>query len=188
MSAGTLRVSEPVAAEVAAAYLDSATVRSPIVEAAYGQLAIETDRLFAAITAPVGPGSMRVQFSSCTTPYDSADELIASVRGDRLLEVTAAAIDHDRKHPIFDGAVGGTFDRFRAVHDILGHGCVGTGFDRHGEYATWRYQERFHSPLARRALGTELHAKHSACWTTGEAPDHKAILIPPQLLRRARGR
>lgn len=40
--------------------------------------------------------------------------------------------------------------------------------------------------FARRALATELHAKHSACWTTGEPPDHKAILVDPQLLQQSR--
>ena len=105
---------------------------------------------------------------------------------DRLLEITAATVDRDRKHPFFDCAVGGTYDRFRAVHDILGHAYLGAGFDRHGEYATWRFQERFHTTLARRALATELHAKHSACWTVGEPPDHKAILVDPQLLQRSR--
>jgi hypothetical protein len=186
MGVAALRVNEPVAIEVAAVYLDSPPRRSPVVEAAYERLAIESDRLYAAITAPGRPGSVRIRFSSCRMPYASAAELIASVRRDRLLELTAAAIDHDRRHPLLDGTVGGGFDRLRAVHDVLGHGCTGAGFDRHGEYATWRLQERFHSALARRALATELHAKHSVRWTTGESPDHEPILIPPQLLRRAR--
>ncbi len=181
-----LQVDELVAVEIAAAYLGSAIVRSPVVGAAFEQLAVETDHLYAAITSQDRPGAVRVRFSTCATPYDDAEELITSVRGDRLLEITTASIDHGRKHPIFDSSVGGTFDRFRAVHDLLGHAHLGAGFDRHGEYATWRFQERFHTDLARLALATELHAKHSACWTTGEAPDHKATLIPPPMLRRSR--
>jgi hypothetical protein len=30
------------------------------------------------------------------------------------------------------------------------------GFDRNSEFAVWRFQERFHSQLARRAPATEL--------------------------------
>lgn len=181
-----MRVDPAVAVEVAAAYLDAPAPRSPLVEAAYRQLTVETDALYLAATSPDGPLAVQVSYSSCAQPYDTAAELITSVRRDRLLEVTAARFDHDRRHPVFDGVVGGAFDRFRAVHDILGHAWLGAGFDRHGEYATWRFQERFHSALARLALATELHAKHSACWTTGEAPAHKTFLVDPRLLRRSR--
>lgn len=181
-----LRVNRMVAVEIASAYLETPIVGSALVGSAYAQLAIESDRLFAAITSPARPDSIRVRFSTCAQPYDTAEELIASVRDDRLLEVTAARTDHDRKHPLFDCAVGGTFDRFRAVHDILGHARLGAGFDRHGEYATWRYQERFHTALARRSLATELHAKHSVRWTSGDAPDHRPILLEEGLLRRSR--
>ena len=99
---------------------------------------------------------------------------------------TVARTDRDRRHPLFDSAVGGTFDRFRAVHDILGHARLGAGFDRHDEYATWRFQEHFHTALARRVLATELHAKRSARWTTGESPDHKAMFVDSRLLRQSR--
>jgi hypothetical protein len=55
--------------------------------------------------------------------------------------------------------MGGAYDRFRAVHDILGHARLRLGFDRDGEFAVGLSQERFHSPLARQALTTELHAQ-----------------------------
>ena len=54
---------------------------------------------------------------------------------------------------------GGAYDRFRGVHDVLGHARLRQGFDRDGEFAVWRSQERFHSPLARWALATELHGQ-----------------------------
>ena len=80
----------------------------------------------------------------------------------------------------------GEYDRFRAVHDVLGHAGLGLGFDRHGEFAVWLYQERFHSPPARRALATELHGQHSVYWTTGHMAEPKAVLLDPELLRRSR--
>ena len=82
--------------------------------------------------------------------------------------------------------VGGAYDRFRAVHDALGHAGMELGFDRDGEFAVWLFQEQFHSPLARRALATELHAQHSVRWTTGDVAEPKAVLLDPALLSRTR--
>ena len=89
---------------------------------------------------------------------------------------------------MMDTEPGGAFDRFRAVHDILGHARLRLGFDRDSEFAVWLSQERFHGPLARRALATELHGQHSVRWTTGEFAEPKAVLLDPALLRRSRGR
>jgi hypothetical protein len=175
-----VNVLDPVAAgEVAEAHHAASRTGGPVCDAAYAQLVDETDRLFGLL--PVD-----VVFTMSQRPYDSAEEMIRSVRGDRLLEVTIVAWERDRPHPAMGCEVGGAYDRFRAVHDVLGHGYLGVGFDRDGEYATWRFQERFHSPLARRALATELHAEHSVRWTTGELPEHKAVLLDPRLITRSR--
>jgi hypothetical protein len=40
--------------------------------------------------------------------------------------------------------------------------------------------------LARRALATELHAEHSVRWTTGELPEHKAVLLDERVISRSR--
>jgi hypothetical protein len=86
-----------------------------------------------------------------------------------------------------DNERGEDYDRLRAVHDILGHARLQLGFDRDGEFAVWLAQERFHSPLARRALATELHDQHSVRWTTGEEPVPKAVLLDSELLHRVHG-
>jgi hypothetical protein len=83
-------------------------------------------------------------------------------------------------------AVGGSYDRFRAVHDVLGHARLQLGFDRDAEFSAWRAQELFHSPLARRALATELHGQHSVRWTTGEFAAPKATLLDESLVRHSR--
>ena len=95
------------------------------------------------------------------------------------------AADPDRRHPLVDSTPGGAYDRFRAVHDVLGHARLGLGFDRHGEFAAWRAQHPLHSPLARWALATELHGQHSVLWTTGRLAEPKAILLEPWILRRS---
>ena len=153
--------------------------------AAYAQLVTESDQLFQHLTSPDRPDRVRIELTTCPTPYADARELIRSVRQDRLLEVTTIATQHDRHHPVIGNDLGGAYDRFRGVHDVLGHARLQLGFDRDGEFAVWRSQARFHSPLARWALATELHGQHSVLWTTGALAEPKAILLDPRLLRRS---
>ena len=61
-----------------------------------------------------------------------------------------------------------------------------TQLDLDDAYETGRFQERLHSLLARRALATELHAEHSVRWTTGELPEHKAVLLDERVVARSR--
>jgi len=184
--APTRRVNPVLAREVAAAYLDAPSRRDPLTAAAYARLVTESNRLFELITAPDRPHPVRVVFTSCPTPYRDAQELIDSVTSDRILEVDTVAADGDRRHPLMDSGQGEAYDRFRAVHDVLGHARLRLGFDRDGEFAVWLAQERMHSPLARRALATELHGQHSVRWTTGDVAAPKAALLDPGMLRRAR--
>jgi hypothetical protein len=178
-------VVDPAAAiGVAAAYCEAPALGDALARAAYTQLVIESDWWFRLITS--ARRRVQVCFTLCTRPYSSAVEMISSIRRDRVVEISTAARERDRRHPFMGCEVGGAYDRFRAVHDVVGHGGLGVGFDRDGEYAAWRYQERLHSPLARRALATELHAQHSVVWTTGEPPDHKAILLDERLIERSR--
>jgi hypothetical protein len=119
-------------------------------------------------------------------PYASDAEMVAAVRSEGLLEVTSAATERDRSHPLMGCEFGGAYDRFRAVHDIVGHVGPGLGFDRDGEFGAWLAQERLYRGLARWALATELHAEHSVRWTTGALSDHKATLLDRDLLARAK--
>src|SRR5689334_16545383 len=124
-------VDPAVAHEVAAAYLDAPSRRDAVTDAAYARLAAESDALFRRITSPDRPDAVRVVFTSCPTPYRDARELIGAVTNDRTLEVTISTTG--RRHPVMEGAPRGAYDRFRAVHDIVGHARLGLGFDRDGE-------------------------------------------------------
>lgn len=181
------RVDPTAAHGVAAAYVSMRCARGcdPLVAAAYAQLVTESDQLFRRLTSPDRPDRVHIVFTTCPTPYADAHELISSVRHDRLLEVTTIATHRDRHHPLMGNDLGGAYDRFRAVHDVLGHARLRLRFDRDGEFVVWRSQERFHSPLAGWALATELHGQHSVLWTTGELAEPKAILLDPRLLRRS---
>jgi hypothetical protein len=180
----TLTFDPIAAAEVAAAHQEAPRVGGPLAHAAYARLVSESDHLFTLLTQARPP--TRVAFSLCPSPYCSSDELITSITQDRVLEVTSVARERDRPHPVMGCEIGGAYDRFRAVHDILGHGHLNVGFGRRGEYAAWRYEECLHSPLARLALATELHGEHSVRWTTGGLPEHKATVLDQRVIERSR--
>jgi hypothetical protein len=180
------RVDPDVARNIAQWFLDAPAMgRERLVTAAYRELQVQTDRQFAALTEPGGALGYTVAWTSQPAPYATAAELIEAVRATGVLEVTAARVDRDRLHPGLDCAVGGPYDRLRAVHDIVGHVMTGYGFDRDAEYSAWLRQSRLYYGLARWAAATELHAEHSVTWTTGRFPEHKAVLLPRRLLRRS---
>jgi hypothetical protein len=174
---------------VARAFLDAPRdAHDATVRAAYASLAVQVDAWFAHLTGGSTPAPVRVVVTSAPEPYSSGSELAARVRAEGVLEIRPAAYDHDRRHPILDMAIGGTYDRLRAVHDLVSHARCGYGFDRHGEFSAWLSEDRMYTGLARWALATELHAEHSVRWTTGHLADHKAVLLEPGLLRASRAR
>jgi len=180
------RVDPGAARDIAQWFLDApARSGERLVTAAYRELQEQTDRQFAELTRPGGPFGYTVAWTGEPVPYSTATELIEAVRASGVLEVTAARVDRHRPHPALDCAVGGPYDRFRAVHDILGHVMTGYGFDRNAEYSAWLRQSKLFSGLARWAAATELHAEHSVTWTTRQFPEHKAVLLPRRLLRRS---
>lgn len=181
------QVDPEVARDVAGSFIAArSTRRDPTVCAAYRQLEQQSDRSFAELTRPANPRRVRVVFTCTRMPYESDREMIAAVRAERLLEITSAATERDRRHPLMGCEVGGAYDRFRAVHDLVGHVHPCLGFDRDDEFAAWLIQEQWYGGLARWALATELHAEHSVRWTTGVLSEHKAMLLDRELLARTR--
>ena len=183
-----LTVDPDLAREVASSFLDGpSNRRDTTVRAAYEQLERESDEIFAYLTSDhPGRRGIQVRFTRCRMPYDSDEEMVAAVRTHGVLEVTAAATERDRSHPLLSCEFGDAYDRLRAVHDIVGHVYPRFGFDRDGEFSAWLTQERRYSGLARWALATELHAEHSVRWTTGALSEHKAFLLDRALLTRVR--
>jgi hypothetical protein len=181
------RVDVSIAHEVAANF-DDARSRpdARLVVAAYEQLETQTDAIFHRLTEGGTRPGIRVAITRSPLPYSGDQELIDAVRIEHVLEVTTAALEADRRHPLLDCRPGGAYDRFRAVHDLLGHARPGLGFDRDGEFSSWLIQDRQYRGLARWALATELHGEHSVRWTSGEIAEHKATLLACEVLRRAR--
>jgi hypothetical protein len=179
----TDRLDRSLAAELGAWYLSGASLASqPQVVAGYDRLQQETDRFFSMLVDDRSEHALRIVFTRCLEPYGDDRELIQAVRADRLLEVTTAAVNSGRLHPVMGCQFGGAFDRFRAVHDVIGHGWSGFGFELDDEYDAWCVQDRLHSGIARRALATELCGVNCARWTIGEAPEQRAMLVPCELL------
>jgi hypothetical protein len=179
-----LMVDECAARQVAACFLASeVSSRDSLLLAAYAQLETQTDRLLRRVLRAWGPRALRIVSTAVANPYDSDRELIDSVDETATLEIPP--VDRDRWHPLLDCQPGGSYDRFRALHDLLGHVVPRFGFDRDGEFAAWRAQHHHYRGLARWALATELHAQHSVRWTTGDLAELKATLIDRQLLRKS---
>jgi hypothetical protein len=171
---------------VAECYLASADRSSdPLVRTAYEQLEVQTDALFERLVR-AWPGGLRVVSTALESPYGSDDDLLLAVPMAGTLEIPP--VPCGRRHPLLDTCPGGAYDRFRAVHDLLGHVLPRFGFDRDGEFAAWLAQDRHHHGLARWALATELHAQHSVLWSTGELADPKALLIDTRVLRASAAR
>jgi hypothetical protein len=179
----TVRIDRSVAAETGAWYLSSANLASdPQVVAAYDRLQQETDRFFSMLVDDRNVHAVRIAFTRGLEPYGDDRELIQAIHADRLLEVTTAAVNSGRMHPVLGCGFGGAFDRFRAVHDVIGHGWFGFGFELDDEYGAWQVQDRLYRGIARRALATELCGVNCARWTIGQAPEQRAMLVPCELL------
>jgi hypothetical protein len=181
-------VDPDLAREVATAFLAAPSLqRDDLISTAYGQLESQSNEIFDRFTRDGSPhNTIEVRFTRCGTPYDSDEEMVGAVRSEWVLEVSSAANERDRRHPLMDCRFGGAYDRFRAVHDIVGHVIPRLGFDRDGEFAAWLIQENLYRGIARWALATELHAEHSVRWTTGVLSEHKAVLLDRDLLARSR--
>jgi hypothetical protein len=181
----TALMSRHITIDVGASYLSAtSSPRDPVVVDAYAHLQAETDQLFDALARRHDRQAIRVAFTRCPQPYANDRELIESARADHVLEVATAAVHPEPLHPLLGCEYAGPFDRFRAVHDLVGHVSTGLGFGLDDELAVWRVQHRLHGRSARRALATELLAINSARAIIGEAPVHKATLLDVGLVQR----
>jgi hypothetical protein len=180
-------VTKQIADQVGGTYLAArSTPTDPLVVSAYAHLQAETDCLFNALVGRDHRESIRVVFTQCREPYESDRDMIAAVQAGRILQITTASVESVSIHPVLGCELGGPFDRFRAVHDLVGHVRTGFGFGLEDELAAWRVQDSLHSGLARLALATELLAINSARFILGSPPCHKATLLDVDVLERAR--
>ena len=126
-----------------------------LMEKAYRQLAKETDQQFKAL-----PYNFSYHRSG-EGNYNSSKEMAADVHGNKHLYVFQGGDPHDFLNRI-DPATGlNENEKFRAVHDLLGHAIYGNQFGPKGEETAWALHSQMYSPLARLAMTAETRGQNS---------------------------
>jgi hypothetical protein len=126
-----------------------------LMEKAYRQLAKETDDQFRAL--PYNFSYHRAGEGN----YVSSKEMAADVHGNKHLYVFQGGDPHDFLNRI-DPVTGlNENEKFRAVHDLLGHAIYGNQFGPKGEETAWAIHSQMYSPLARLAMTSETRGQNS---------------------------
>ena len=126
-----------------------------LMEKAYRQLAKETDEQFQRLPYNFsyhknGEGS-----------YGSSKEMVADVHGNRHLYVYQGGDPHDFLNRMDKASGLNENEKFRAVHDLLGHAVYGNQFGPRGEEIAYAVHQQMYSPLARLAMASETRGQNS---------------------------
>jgi hypothetical protein len=171
----TVRIDPKLGGAIADAYM-AAPVRDEQAFAAYAAFCVQTVRQYHFLVGREEFGGLGVAVRVVDDdPYPNAAAMVEDVRRRRLRVFSSAASDNP--HPYLSDAEN---DMFRAVHDAFGHAASGRGFDVHGEEAAWLKHGAMYSPLARRALTTEIRGQTCAQvfhFGGRRFPEQKAVLL-----------
>jgi hypothetical protein len=126
-----------------------------LMEKAYRQLAKETDAQFQAL--PYNFSYHRAGEGN----YNSSKEMAADVHGNKHLYVYQGGDKHDFLNRIDPASGLNENEKFRAVHDLLGHAIYGNQFGPKGEETAWAVHSQMYSPLARLAMTAETRGQNS---------------------------
>jgi len=120
---------------------------------------------------------LHVEFAPTEQPYPNPRKAILDITQNNHFFVTStrgafgssSSLDDSDPNPLLalsDEIISGQpaliNDIFRIVHEFFGHVKEGLGFRAAGEENGWRGHATMYSPLARRALATELRGQN--CW------------------------
>ncbi|KAL8790860.1 MAG: hypothetical protein Q9195_006185 [Heterodermia aff. obscurata] len=148
------------------------TPTEPTTQAAYRALCVETLAQWEVIKAT----GLRVEYEQPQQPaYPNPRKAILDLLHNNHLFVTPTRsafgdtpFEQDPHNPlltetseIISGRRALVNDIFRVVHDYFGHAKEGLGFRAEGEENAWRGHAVMYSPLARRAMTTELRGQNS---------------------------
>ena len=126
-----------------------------LMEKAYRQLAKETDAQFQAL--PYNFSYHRAGEGN----YNSSKEMAADVHGNKHLYVFQGGDPHDFLNRVDPASGLNENEKFRAVHDLLGHAIYGNQFGPKGEEVAWAIHSQMYSPLARLAMTAETRGQNS---------------------------
>ena len=127
-----------------------------LMEKAYRQLAKETDQQFQQL-----PYNFSYHRKGEGDYLGGSKEMMSDVHGNKHLYVFQGGDPHDFLNRV-DKATGlNENEKFRAVHDLLGHAIYGNQFGPKGEEIAWAVHQQMYSPLARLAMTAETRGQNS---------------------------
>ena len=127
-----------------------------LMEKAYRQLAKETDEQFKQL-----PYNFSYHRAGEGDYLGGSKDMMADVHGNKHLYVFQGGDPHDFLNRV-DKATGlNENEKFRAVHDLLGHAIYGNQFGPKGEEVAWAIHQQMYSPLARLAMTAETRGQNS---------------------------
>ena len=141
---------------------------------AYDQFAGELDRQFKFLEEQ----GIKFEFVD-DDPYKSFYEMHADFIRNRRLKVMKTSVTGS--HPYWSDA---TNDKFRAVHDVLGHLATGRGFDRHGEEAAYQAHKLTLPAEVHGALAMETRGQNAFLIERGDFPPQKAGVLPDDMIKK----
>jgi hypothetical protein len=148
----------------------------PYVKQCYDDFRRQNEEMFQFITNELGIDIIFQRFEPGMEPYESAEAQAHDVKTHKRMVIDTRL---GEGHPIMPAD---EYARFRAVHDIFGHVAVGSGFDRHGEYAAWLSHMSMYTGLGAKAMSTEYHGTNSVIVHTGVPAVWKAVILPDHLI------
>ena len=126
-----------------------------LMEKAYRQLAKETDAQFQAL--PFNFSYHRGGEGN----YSGTKELLEDIHGNKHMYVYQGGDPHDFLNKVDDVTGLNENEKFRAVHDAMGHAIYGNEFGPLGEEKAWAIHQQMYSPLARLAMTAETRGQNS---------------------------
>ena len=127
-----------------------------LMEKAYRQLAKETDEQFQQL-----PYNFSYHRAGEGDYLGGSKDMMADVHGNKHLYVFQGGDPHDFLNRIDKASGLNENEKFRAVHDLLGHAIYGNQFGPKGEEAAWAIHQQMYSPLARLAMTAETRGQNS---------------------------
>ena len=127
-----------------------------LMEKAYRQLAKETDEQFKQL-----PYNFSYHRKGEGDYLGGSKDMMADVHGNKHLYVFQGGDPHDFLNQMDKASGLNENEKFRAVHDLLGHAIYGNQFGPKGEEAAWAIHQQMYSPLARLAMTSETRGQNS---------------------------
>ena len=127
-----------------------------LMEKAYRQLAKETDEQFKQL-----PYNFSYHRAGEGDYLGGSKDMMADVHGNKHLYVFQGGDPHDFLNRVDKASGLNENEKFRAVHDLLGHAIYGNQFGPKGEEVAWAIHQQMYSPLARLAMTAETRGQNS---------------------------